>query len=270
MFYKYCNAKSKKKHNLVRLYNNISKTSLATDDKSNADILNTYFASVFTEEIDSPALILNAGANLLYNENNEAPPLEYKGKISEEKLSDITITKEEVYELLTDIDITKSSVSTCIHPQLLKEGAKELTYPIWQIFNKSVSSSRVPAEWKQGIVSPIHKGDDRHAANNYRPITITSLLCRMLEKLIKKHVMQHLERNELLPKEQHGFVNKKSCLTNLLETMDNITKLLDIGAPVDEIYLDFSKAFDKVPHQHLLYKLELLGIQEKSVQEKSV
>ena len=72
--------------------------------------------------------------------------------------------------------------------------------------------------------------------------------------------MEHFVENNVIPQEQHGFVNKRSCLTNLLETLEDITKWQDLGIPIDEIYLDFAKAFDKVPHQRLTYKLERLGI----------
>ena len=109
-------------------------------------------------------------------------------------------------------------------------------------------------------VTPIHKADDRHCAANYRPITITSVLCRLLEKVIKEQFYHHLHQANLLPDEQHGFRTGRSCLTNLLETYEDITKLVDQGLPVDEVFLDFAKAFDKVPHQRLLIKLQKLGI----------
>ena len=136
---------------------------------------------------------------------------------------------------------------------------KQLIFRV-NLFKKSVTSGIVPAEWKSGIVSPIHKGEDRHDAKNYRPITITSLLGRLLEKLVKEKIYKHLQDNDVIPKEQHRFRTNRSCLTNLLETMEDITKWVDLGIPVDEVYLDFAKAFDKVPHRRLLFKLKKLGI----------
>ena len=154
----------------------------------------------------------------------------------------------------------KSTSPDCIHPRILRECNTSLAPAIKIIFDHSLASGTLPQNWKNGTITPIHKGDDKHQACNYRPITLTSLLCRMLEKLIKKDIMKHLLENELLIKEQHGFVPRRSCMTNLLCTLDAITELFDQGNAVDEIFLDFQKAFDKVPHQRLLYKVEKMGI----------
>ena len=182
------------------------------------------------------------------------------GTLPQSEINAITVSEEEVAELLQELDVTKSTISACVHPQVLKEAAKELAYPLSIIFNKSLSTASVPQSWKNGNVSAIHKSEDRHDPKNYRPITITSILCRLLEKIVKKHIMEHFEDNKIIPKEQHGFVPNRSCFTNLLDTMDNITKLQDMGVRVDEVFLDFSKAFDRVPHQRLLYKLNALGV----------
>ena len=263
-FYRYCNFKSRKKTNYIRLYNNDAMTSYATNDNENATILNNFFADVFTKESDSPELILNAASKWLYGENGESvDPFTYNGPTADKQNIDtIEITEDDIYELLQGLDTTKSSASDCVHPRLLKEGAKYLARPIAILFRHSLSSGMVPDKWKSVVVTPIHKGEDRHAARNYRPITITSVLCRLLEKIVKKTVMDHFTESNVLPKQQHGFVNRKSCLTNLLETMEDITKWQDLGIPVDEIYLDFAKAFDKVPHQRLLFKLKKLGIND--------
>ena len=259
LFYKYCNFKGKKKLNHIRLYKDSTKTSIASDELTNANILNDFFSTVYTEEIDAPELILNAATKWLYGEESEEP-FSFMGVSPETLFEDVTVSEEEILGLLEELDVTKSTVSSCIHPQILKEAAKELAYPLSIIFNKSLATATVPQSWKKGNVSPIYKSEDRHYPKNYRPITITSVLCRLLEKIVKKHLMKHLADNKSIPKEQHGFVPNRSCFTNLLDTMDNISKLQDMGIPVDEVFLDFSKAFDKVPHQRLIYKLNALGI----------
>ena len=215
VFYKYCNFKSKKKNNFIRLKND--KDELATSDKENAEILNTFFSSVFAEESDSPELILSAASKWLYGEDC-GDPLDYNYKHPDQTLNDVNVSEDEVLKLLLGVDPNKSSDSNCVHPRLLREGAKELCRPIYLLFKESLSKGVVPTQWKIVTVTPIHKADDRHCAANYRPITITSVLCRLLEKVIKEQFYHNLHQANLLPDEQHGFRTGRSCLTNLLET----------------------------------------------------
>ena len=84
-----------------------------------------------------------------------------------------------------------------------------------------MNTGNVPQAWRNGTVSPLYKGEGRHQPCNYRPITLTSLLCRILERIVKKHVLNHLISNELLSSEQHGFMPKRSCMTNLLTSINN-------------------------------------------------
>ena len=162
------------------------------------------------------------------------------------------------------MDPYKSSLESCIHPKVLKELAKEISEPILKkIFQYSIDHGSIPTQWGYATVTPIHKGGNRHAAKNYRPISITSTLCRCLEKLIKSKVMDHLLSDNNISTHQHGFIKYKSCLTNLLETMEDLTSYHEKGIPVDEVFLDFAKAFDKVPHQRLLYKLNKYGVCEE-------
>ena len=140
------------------------------------------------------------------------------------------------------------------------EASEELAYPIALIYKASIHQGKLPDCWKIGYVTPIHKSGDRHLPSNYRPITITSNLCRLLERLIKTKMMDHVLHNNLLSKDQHGFVNGRSCLSNLLQTLDELIDSYDKGLIIDEIFLDFAKAFDKVPHQRLLLKLRKYGI----------
>ena len=158
------------------------------------------------------------------------------------------------------VDPNKSSISDCIHPRIIKECANSLAAPLTRIYQMSLETGTVPTKWKKGNVTPLHKGESRHNACNYRPITITSLLCRVMEKVVKDAVIKHLDNLHYITDCQHGFRKKRSCLTNLLINLEEVTSQLDTGNSIDQIYLDFQKAFDKVPHQRLMYKLQKAGI----------
>jgi hypothetical protein len=109
-------------------------------------------------------------------------------------------------------------------------------------------------------VTAIFKKGKKSDPGNYRPVSLTSNVGKILERIIKEDMVDFLENNFIIGKSQHGFRNKRSCLTNLLEFMEKVAEMLDKGEPVDVIYLDFQKAFDKVPHQRLLAKLKAIGI----------
>ena len=111
---------------------------------------------------------------------------------------------------------------------------------------------------ESNIVVALHKKGAFSDAGNYRPISLTCILCKVYEKLLSKHLYNHVK--EYINLNQHGFVEGKSCLSNLLETLQNIITILESGDPVDLIYLDFQKAFDKVVHERLLLKLQAYGI----------
>ena len=108
-------------------------------------------------------------------------------------------------------------------------------------------------------MTPIYKSSDRHSPAIYGPISLTSIPCKILERLIKKAILDHLQRNHLISDMQHGFLPGRSCSTNLLLFMDSLTQAWDDGLISDAIFFDFAKAFDKVPHKPLLHKLEAYG-----------
>ena len=132
-------------------------------------------------------------------------------------------------------------------------------------FNISLKEGIVPAEWKEANVTPLFKKGSRSKTENYRPVSLTSVLCKLLETFIRDHMVDFLVKNKLITKSQHRFLKARSCLTNLLCFLDDITKCVDDGSPVDVVYLDFQKAFDKVPHQRLLIKLKAYGIGESMI-----
>ena len=147
-----------------------------------------------------------------------------------------------------------------LSPRLLLHFPDEILDPVCMLFEKSLREGRVPEDWKRANVVPIYKAGDRGKAKNYRPVSLACQLCKLFEKLVRDEMVEHLEANGLLRGTQHGFRKGRSCLTNLLSFLDRVTEELDDGGSVDVIYLDFAKAFDKVPHQRLLRKLEGYGV----------
>ena len=147
-----------------------------------------------------------------------------------------------------------------IPPKLLKEIVEQISTPLANIFNFLLEEGIVPSEWKEANITPLFKKGLRNKPENYRPVSLTSFVCKLLETLIRDLMVEFLVKHKLINTPQHGFLKARSCLTNLLSFFEEITKWVDDGSLVDVAYLDFQKAFDKVPHQRLLLKLKLLGI----------
>jgi hypothetical protein len=129
-----------------------------------------------------------------------------------------------------------------------------------KIFNKSLETGEVPADWKEANVTPIFKKGSRATPENYRPVSLTSVSCKLLESIIKDRIMAHLKKHRLIRKSQHGFMPGRSCTTNLLAFFDKATAAIDRGVSFDAVFLDFAKAFDKVPRRRLLRKVRAHGI----------
>ena len=129
------------------------------------------------------------------------------------------------------------------------------------VFEKSLRKGVLPSDWKEAQVTPLFKKGEKSSPGNYRPDSLTSLICKVMEGIVRDSRIDHLNSNKLLSGRQHGFVSGRSCGTDLLATLDYRTSLLDSWSSVDAIYLDFSKAFDSVPHERLKVKLRALGVQ---------
>ena len=127
-----------------------------------------------------------------------------------------------------------------------------MAYPLAIIFQQSIAQSRVPQQWRTANVIPIFKKGSKRDATNYRPISLTSHIGKLLERIIRDHILRHLDNKQLNKPSQHGFLPGRSCQSNLLEFLERVTDDTDR----ENNYLDFAKAFDKVPHARLLVKLK--------------
>ena len=146
---------------------------------------------------------------------------------------------------------------------LLKEVRDLLVTPISILLWKSLDEGVVPDDWKIANVCPVFKKGVKSQISNYRPVSLTSQVSKVIESVLRDAIVSHLETNELIQDSQHGFRKGRSCLTNLLVFLDKVTGYIDEGYMVDIIYLDFAKVFDKVLHQRLLDKLKGHGIDGK-------
>ena len=127
---------------------------------------------------------------------------------------------------------------------------KEVIYkPLTKIMQQSLDTGVVPTDWKIANVIPIHKKGDKTKPGNYRPISLTSIICKLMETIIRSKMENYLYGNNILGDSQHGFRKGRSCLTNLLDFFEDATLKMDNCKAYDMVYLDFQKAFDKVPHK---------------------
>jgi len=171
-----------------------------------------------------------------------------------------------VMKLLMKLNPQKASGPDILPAKVLKELANECAPYLSLIYQKCLSAGSIPDIWKTATVSAIFKKGDRYKASNYRPVSLTCICCKMLEHIIVSNVMGHLDRNNILTDGQHGFRRRRSCETQLLTLSDELLKSLDKGKQHDLAILDFSKAFDKVPHQRLLTKLHHYGIRGQTLE----
>ena len=132
--------------------------------------------------------------------------------------------------------------------------------PILTIYCRSLASGEVPADWRTANVAPAFKKGQKYLAENYRPISLTSVCCKMMEHILASYIMSHGENNNILYPLQHGFRRGRSCETQLIEFIDDLTSNLEEGQQTDILIMDFAKAFDKVDHSLLTHKLHHYGI----------
>lgn len=209
---------------------------VATNMNSAVELFAEHFESVYT---DTPA-----------------PPPQYGPALNGP--DQVTISTADIAKGLAELDVTKGVGPDLIPNLALKALSNELVTPLSIIFNLSLQSGVFPAYWKHSFVVPIFKSGNRSLCSNYRGICLLSALPKMFEKIVCSQMESSL--GGLINPAQHGFRSGRSTTTNLLLFVDYVLNGMGHCGQVDALYTDFSKAFDKVNHQLLIQKLQLLGV----------
>ena len=236
-FWKY--VKSKKEDN-IGVSPLKSGNHLVTDGKGKAEKLIDQFQSVFTKD-----------------DGSSVPSFPTRVK---DHIPSLTINKNGVTKLLKNIKVSKAAGPDGLPNRVLQECASEISPALTAIFQKSVDSGELPRDWRNANIAPVFKKGDKHLPENYRPVSLTCVASKLLEHIICRHLLDHLDKHNVLTSLNHGFRAGYSCETQLVVTAHDLLESFDSDTQADVLVLDFSKAFDTVPHRKLLSKLEAYGI----------
>ena len=198
---------------------------MISDSKGKAELLLDQFKSVFAKTTD-----------------NTLPKTRIQAKTD---IPPIKIEQKGLEKLLRQINPSKGSGPDSIPNRILKECAE----PIVPILQQSLDTGDLPKDWRDANISSIFKKGDKHLPANYRPVSLTSVTSKILEHIICRHLLKHLEKNKILTNLNHGFRSGYSFETQLLTTINDFLQEHDKGHQLDVAILDFSKAFDTVPHR---------------------
>ena len=216
---------------------------LVVGDSDKAELLSIYFESVFT-----------ADDNKVHDVKSRINP--------DDTLSSVVFNPQCGLNILLKLNINSSGGPDGIKPILLKNIAHAIHKPLAFLFECLFLNGCVPVDWRRAHITPIFKKGDPTLVSNYRPISLTSVCCKVMETVIKNHIMNYLLDRKLISRQQHGFLTKRSTCTQLLESINDWSVALDNKNNVDIVYVDFSRAFDSVVHSKLLCKLASYGIRD--------
>ena len=245
-FWNYVNRRRKTQESMADLRKEIDGNEIVIrDDRVTAEMLAILFSSVYVTE-----------------KTLESEKLKFKTPDIYQEMPNLLIDENVVYKKLNELNVVKSPGPDKIHPKVWHE-LKDIVCPyLANLFGRSLSEGELPNDWKCSEVIGLFKKGSKQDVKNYRPVSLTCIICKVMESIIKDHLLDHFTRNNLFSCRQFGFLKKRSTVLQLLRFIDEVTESVDRGEEFHIIYTDIEKAFDRVPHNKLLFKLKMHRVDE--------
>ena len=238
LFYKHVNSRLSCSSGIGSLINN---GETVVDDEGKANLLNDYFASTCVED------------------DGSQPKFERQVP-TDVNIDTVAFNTENVYKVMKQLKPKMSSGPDGIPSVVLKKLSPVLAAPLATIFEALMSIGRLPDEWRSATVTPLFKKGLPTQCTNYRPVSLTSVVCKVMERVIVSQLTECLRKHRIISKQQHGFFSRRSTVTNLLETLNDWTLAIQGNNRISAVYIDYSKAFDTVSHPKLFQKLAAYGV----------
>ena len=214
--------------------------SIFTDNHKKANAFNTYFASVGVSD------------------DGTVPPI--RNTALSETLDSVTFSETDVLKSINKLKCNLSAGPDGLPPMLFKKLKYCLTKPLAMLYNQIMSVGYVPCDWRNAVIVPVFKKGTAGQVSNYRPISLTCVLSKIMERMLSHKIYVHLQINNILHRSQHGFCRSRSTTTNLLECFNDWTLTILSKEQQVIVYIDFSKAFDVVSHPKLFARLHSYGV----------
>jgi Reverse transcriptase (RNA-dependent DNA polymerase) len=239
-FYRFVNSRLANKQGIGVLKD--ANGMLVTNDAERAELLNNYFCSVCTKD------------------DGVIPDFK-RNKVAEDSFIDhITFNTARIERAISKLKLNLAGGIDGFPPLLIKKLSPTLLEPLSLLYSSFLSVGKIPHEWRRAIVTPIHKSGSADDVSNYRPIALTCVFSKIMERVVANEISGYLLQHGLISRQQHGFLAKRSTATNLAETLNDWTIAVNNRQSVTVAYIDYRRAFDSVCNSKLFIKLSAYGI----------